>query len=56
MLIYQNLCLQGRATADTKQFGHDLVRGLVTPHILRRVQSHGIQNFVKAKARMYLGR
>jgi hypothetical protein len=47
---------QGRVTPDTRRFGHNLVRSLVTPHILRRIMKHGIQNFVKNKARCYLGK
>jgi hypothetical protein len=49
-------CPQGRVTPDTRKFGNNLVRCLVTPHILRRMKKHGIQNFVKTKARCYLGK
>ena len=49
-------CCQDRETADTRTFGYNLARQLVTPHILRRVTKHGIQNFVKTKARCYLGK
>ncbi len=40
---------------DTRDFGYDLVRDLVTPHIKRRVQMHGIQRYVKIKAESYFG-
>jgi hypothetical protein len=49
-------CPQGRVTPDTRKFGNNLVRCLVTPHILRRIKKHGVQNFVKTKARCYLGK
>lgn len=48
--------LQGRVTPDTRKFGLALVRSLVTPHIQRRVCKHGVQNFVRTKARCYLGK
>ncbi len=41
--------------ADTRNFGKDLVRDLVTPHITRRLQMRGIQNSVRVKAQCYLG-
>jgi hypothetical protein len=47
---------KGGVTENTRKFGLNLVRELVTPHILRRIQMHGIQNFVKTKARCYLGK
>jgi len=50
------LCFQDFETPDTRAFGYNLARQLVTPHILRRVTKNGIQNFVKTKARCYLGK
>jgi hypothetical protein len=40
---------------DTRKFGNALIRALVTPHILRRLQRHGIQTYIKMKAHVYLG-
>ena len=48
--------LPDRETADTRTFGYNLARQLVTPHILRRLTRAGIQNHVKTKARCYLGK
>jgi hypothetical protein len=46
----------GRQVPDTRHFGLDLVRELVTPHIKRRLLKPGVQNFVKAKAMCYLSK
>jgi hypothetical protein len=59
ILIFQDpeeTGLQDLQTADTRTYGYNLARQLVTPHILRRVTRAGIQNFVKTKARCYLGK
>lgn len=46
---------QDRETPDTRKFGQDLIRCLVTPHMSRRVVQYGVQDFVRTKARCYLG-
>lgn len=53
--MYNNF-VQGRVTPDTRRFGLALARSLVTPQIQRRITKHGVQNFVKTKARCYLGK
>jgi hypothetical protein len=40
---------------DSRRFGKQLVRDLVTPHILRRRDTPGIQNPVRTKMDCYLG-
>lgn len=49
--------LQNRGPVpDSRAFGFALVRALVTPHIVRRMERHGIQTFVKLSAKVYLGK
>jgi hypothetical protein len=40
----------------TRKFRFDMIRDLVTPHILRRLRTPGIQNRIKMKAKDYLGK
>ena len=40
----------------TRAYGFELVKALVTPHIVTRMASPGIQNFVKMSAQLYLGK
>lgn len=47
--------LKGNVVRDSRSFGFDIVRGLVTPHILQRMVKPGIQNFVKLSAAVFLG-
>lgn len=47
--------LKGNTVKDSRTFGFDVVRGLVTPHILRRMAGPGIQNYVKQCAATFLG-
>jgi hypothetical protein len=49
--LIQNRCV----VPDTRQFGKELVRDLVTPHIRRRLQMRGLQTYVSMKAHCYLG-
>lgn len=48
--------IQDQGTPDTRKFGQDLIRCLVTQQIRRRVTQNGIQDYVRTKARCYLGR
>ena len=48
------LLQDGRDVPTSRKYGFDLVRDLVTPHILSRMASPGIQNFVKLSAKVYL--
>lgn len=48
--------LRGNEVKDSRVFGFDVVRGLVAPHIRRRMVGPGIQNYVKLCASTYLGK
>lgn len=41
---------------DSRHFGFDLVRGLVTPHLKRRMNQKGIQKFIQLSQTLYLGK
>ena len=42
--------------AANRNFAFEVVRGLVTPHILRRMAGPGIQKYVRTSAECYLGK
>lgn len=44
------------AVPASRHFGFDLVRGLVTPHIKRRMGTRGIQKFILQSQALYLGK
>lgn len=48
--------LKGNAVRDSRSFGFEVVRGLVTPHILQRMNGPGLQNYVKLCATAFLGK